>query len=76
MSIRATSAIGEVTVYRDGTELGTSPVAGFVEYRVPDADSAYRVVAEARRSNAAWREPAPAPPAVCVISSRSSRPGP
>ncbi|GAB3444443.1 hypothetical protein GCM10027436_32700 [Actinophytocola sediminis] len=49
-----TSATGELTVYRDGTELGTGPVTGFVEYRVPDADSAYRVVAEARQSDAAW----------------------
>ncbi|OLF14169.1 hypothetical protein BLA60_03185 [Actinophytocola xinjiangensis] len=47
-------ATGSVTVYRDGEEIGNSPVTEVVEYPVPDADSSYRVVAEARQSNAAW----------------------
>jgi subtilisin family serine protease len=49
-----TDATGSVTVYRDGTALGTSPVTDFVEYPVPDADSSYRVVADARQANAGW----------------------
>ncbi len=47
-------ATGSVTVYRDGVELGTAPVTDFAEYRVPDEDSSYRVVADARQDNAGW----------------------
>jgi len=47
-------ATGSVTVYRDGTALGTTPVTEFAEYSVPDADAAYRVVADARQSDASW----------------------
>ncbi len=49
-----TNATSSVTVYRDGVELGTSPVADVVEYPVPDQESSYRVVADARRSGADW----------------------
>jgi subtilisin family serine protease len=47
-------ATGDITVYRDGVELGTGPVTDFAEYPVPDEDSAYRVVADARQANASW----------------------
>ena len=47
-------ATGSVTVYRDGVELGTAPVTDFAEYPVPDEDSSYRVVADARQDNAGW----------------------
>ncbi|MCT2582121.1 S8 family serine peptidase [Actinophytocola gossypii] len=47
-------ATGSVTVYRDGTALGTSPVTDFVEYPVPDEPSSYRVVADARQSGDTW----------------------
>jgi subtilisin family serine protease len=47
-------ATGSVTVYRDGVALGTGPVTDFVEYPVPDQDSAYRVVADARQADATW----------------------
>lgn len=46
------TATGSFTVYRDGTELGTSPVSDFAEYPAPDGNSTYRVVAEARQSRA------------------------
>ncbi|OLF19226.1 hypothetical protein BU204_02420 [Actinophytocola xanthii] len=45
---------GSVTVYRDGTELGTAPVTRFVDVAVPGQDSSYRVVADARQDNPAW----------------------
>jgi hypothetical protein len=45
---------GSVTVYRDGVELGTSPVTSFAEYPVPAETAAYRVVADARQSSGAW----------------------
>jgi subtilisin family serine protease len=45
---------GSVTVYRDGEELGTVPVADYAEYPVPDESSSYRVVADARRNDTAW----------------------
>ncbi|HEX6357921.1 S8 family peptidase [Actinophytocola sp.] len=48
------SATGSVTVYRDGTALGTTPVTEFAEYPVPDQDSSYRVVADARQADATW----------------------
>jgi subtilisin family serine protease len=48
------SATGSVTVYRDGQALGTGPVTDFVEYPVPAEDASYRVVAEARQSDATW----------------------
>jgi subtilisin family serine protease len=47
-------ATGSVTVYRDGVALGTSPVTEFAEYRVPDQESSYRVVADARQDDATW----------------------
>ncbi|MBB4911610.1 S8 family peptidase [Actinophytocola algeriensis] len=47
-------ASGSVTVYRDDVALGTVPVTDFSEYPVPDADSSYRVVADARQHNATW----------------------
>lgn len=47
-------ATGSITVYRDGTALGTVPVIDFAEYSVPAADSSYRVVADARQDNASW----------------------
>jgi hypothetical protein len=48
------AATGSVTVYRDGVALGTGPVTEFSEYPVPAEDSAYRVVADARQSDATW----------------------
>jgi subtilisin family serine protease len=45
---------GSVTVYRDGAALGTGSVGDFSEYRVPDEDASYRVVADARQSNPTW----------------------
>ncbi|HYQ65029.1 S8 family peptidase [Actinophytocola sp.] len=45
---------GSVAVYRDGVALGTGPVYDFAEYPVPDGDSAYRVVADVRQSDATW----------------------
>jgi hypothetical protein len=48
------NATGSVTVYRDGVALGTSPVTDFAEYPVPDQDSSYRVVADARQDDATW----------------------
>jgi subtilisin family serine protease len=47
-------ATGSVTVYRDGVALGTTPVTDFAEYPVPDQDSSYRVVADARQADATW----------------------
>lgn len=47
-------ATGSITVYRDGAALGTVPVIDFAEYSVPEADSSYRVVADARQDNASW----------------------
>ncbi|GAB3451834.1 S8 family serine peptidase [Actinophytocola sediminis] len=49
-----TDATGSITVYRDGAELGTVPVTEFAEFAVPAEESAYRVVAEARRDDAGW----------------------
>ncbi|WP_459719620.1 S8 family serine peptidase [Actinophytocola sp. KF-1] len=49
-----TDATGSVTVLRDGVELGTSPVTDFAEYPVPDEESSYRVVADARQSGPTW----------------------
>ncbi|OLF09076.1 hypothetical protein BLA60_21055 [Actinophytocola xinjiangensis] len=51
-----TSATGSLTVYREGTELGTVPVTEFAEYPVPADDAAYRVVADARRDDAGWTQ--------------------
>jgi subtilisin family serine protease len=48
------NATGSVTVYRDGVALGTGPVTDFSEYAVPDQDSSYRVVADARQDDATW----------------------
>jgi subtilisin family serine protease len=48
------NATGSVTVYRDGVALGTGPVDDFSEYPVPDQDSSYRVVADARQSDPTW----------------------
>ncbi|MFL6121958.1 S8 family serine peptidase [Actinophytocola sp.] len=45
---------GSVTVYRDGVALGTTPVSEFAEYPAPDADSSYRVVADARQASDSW----------------------
>ncbi|WP_133909313.1 S8 family serine peptidase [Actinophytocola oryzae] len=50
----AGNVTGSVTVSRDGVALGTGSVGDFSEYLVPDGDAAYRVVADARQSDATW----------------------
>jgi hypothetical protein len=48
------NATGSVTVFRDDVALGTTPVSDLAEYPAPAQDSSYRVVAEARQSDATW----------------------
>ena len=50
------AATGTITVHRDGQLLGEVGVTEFAEYPVPDQDAAYRVVAEARQSDATWTQ--------------------
>ncbi|MFE9748993.1 S8 family serine peptidase [Saccharothrix saharensis] len=48
------AAKGSITVYRDGQALGEVPVTEAAEHPVPDRDSTYRVVADARQSGPTW----------------------
>jgi hypothetical protein len=45
---------GSISLYRDGTLVGTEPTPDFAMFAVPDAPASYRLAAESNRSTDWW----------------------